>query len=650
MAFNPIKTLKAGSKFTPQGQITGRAYRTGKKLAFGTGAVFGGMALYFLKLGAAAFKGFVIGATIGGSVGATAGGIIGFQIGVALAPWTFGLSIPIFTGLGIVTGGFVGATVGGVTGGLIGLGVAAGSTTAITMGVGAGLGGTIGAVAGHVAGSAVGGLLVAGCTAIFAGCAVLAPVVIPMSGAIGGVIGAYAGSAIGTAAGYVAGKYVVTPTVNTIKSIGSEIKNAASSIKGGAESTTTGIKSGVESAATFTKGAFSTGFSNIAGGIGGVFSTAGSFVTGAASAAWGGITGAVGNTFGFLSGAGNFIMGGLGSISVPTSMISVPVFGSIGTVVAGTVTVGLVTSTAFFNLEGEQAIGIPGQNEYFTLTKTSVPNEIRENPDPGFTQEVDFVITLTVKDTRLTDVTVTDEMRKTDSDGNVTPITVDRDGNPFATLNCPAIMEPLTICTNTIRIGVDSTFNDSVITNTATVNTTPEGEATVSDSVTKNLIVGSPPANCPRGWPSTGAITQGPEGSTSHSSIRFGEYEAIDIGEQQGRPVYATLEGTVENIVTVNSSDKRVTIKPTSCPGLNVVNFWHLSVVSVTEGQTVSFGQQIGLVGAFILDGVPQPHTHYQFNEQGNRSFRIEPPYIPVSVPRTCNGRTACNITISSAP
>lgn len=159
--------------------------------------------------------------------------------------------------------------------------------------------------------------------------------------------------------------------------------------------------------------------------------------------------------------------------------------------------------------------------------------------------------------------------------------------------------------------------------------------------------IGNPPSACPHGWPTTGAITQGPEGATSHAPY---SYEALDIGPQVGEPVYSTVDGTVTQsfVNNGNSLDQRIAVTPTSCPGLNVVYFWHLSARSVNQGDQVHFGDQIAESG----QAGTGPHIHYQFNDSGNRSFSItQPPNVPQAVlSRDCDGVAACGVTINSAP
>jgi len=175
--------------------------------------------------------------------------------------------------------------------------------------------------------------------------------------------------------------------------------------------------------------------------------------------------------------------------------------------------------------------------------------------------------------------------------------------------------------------------------------------ATYQGTARAIVQIGRVSSNCPQGWATTGSITQGPMGHTSHGEppvlIGSGELEAIDIGTPIGTPVYATVSGRVtENFKNKGSDlDQRITVAP-NCPGLEVVYYWHLSATNVSVGDTVLFGQQIGLSG---VEGTG-PHTHYQFNKYKDRSYSIsDPPHVPVSIPRYCDP-TPCGITITSAP
>ena len=391
---------------------------------------------------------------------------------------------------------------------------------------------------------------------------------------------------------------------------------------------------------SFVQGGF--GLSGTASAVGGFFGTIGSFFTGLAAGLWGGFTGTVGAAFGLLSGATNFLVGGLSSLTIPASAVAIPVVGGVGAVVIGSTIVGIVTATSFFSNETDAAI-VPGENEFFTLTKTASQQHL-ENPPPD--KNLSFTITLTAKDKKLTDVQVTDELRVK---GETTDFEVTKDvtGKDISPIPCSNEILPNENCTYTFTIKVDSAFKDTLVINTATAKATPEGESNITDSVSATVTVGIPPAECPRGWPVTGDVSQGPEGATSHANEVYGGYEAIDIAQTVGHDIYATVEGTVEEVWAKNGNpqDQRIRVKPTACAGLTTVNYWHLSEVLVSEGQIITWGQIIGKSG-----GAPAAHTHYQFNEITDRGFKILPPHIPEAVDRECNSIDECGLSITNAP
>lgn len=436
-----------------------------------------------------------------------------------------------------------------------------------------------------------------------------------IGGAILGPFGIVTGGAIG-------GYFGWTNPTGTLNALGKTIHYAThpwelagkpwAAVKGGITSAANGIISGITNA------------------LSSAASSIGSFLSGAVS-----------GTFSALGGIANFLTG-LGGLSLPTSIVTVPLAVGVGGVGIGTMFItGFVTPAAFFTNEGEVGTTpTPGVTDYFTLTKTAFPNVIA-NQSAGATQQVEFTITLTAKSTRLISIALVDEAKGGPGGSIIIPTPA---------ISCTTPMNPGTVCTQKIIIGIDSRFNDSIVTNTVRATVTPEGAAALTTSVVATVTVGAPPAQCPRGWPVIGNITQGPEGATSHSNPAFGEYEALDIGQPNGTNVYATVEGIVDLVWSGGGGplDKRVRVRPTSCAGLSTVNYWHMSETRVIVGQTVRYGDIIGLSGSYILYGVPQPHTHYQFNESGDRSFRIESPYVPVTVPRTCDG--SCGVTITTAP
>lgn len=387
-----------------------------------------------------------------------------------------------------------------------------------------------------------------------------------------------------------------------------------------------------------TGGTITSGISGITGG----FTSA---ISGITSAIWGGITSSAGTILGGISSATSFLVNLVGGISIPTGFLSIPLYGAIGGVSAGTILLtGFVAPAAFFTAVGEgDTTPLPGQNQFFTLTKTATPTAFANLPTGG-SQQVLFTVTLTALGTRLDNVQVLDEARG--GPGGATVITTDSSGTAISPISCPTTLNPGEVCTRQITVSIDSRFNDSVVTNTVRVIATPEGQSVQTTAIIATVRIGSPSTQCPHGWPSTGNVSQGPEGSYSHGPLGL---EAIDIGTGTaiGFPVYATVDGIViyrEGPGIRGPLNQLIDVQPISCPGLNVVRYQHLSAINVSEGSQITFGQIIGSSG----DAGSGPHTHYQFNRINERNFRMEPPNIPQLVPRTCSGN--CNVTITTAP
>lgn len=643
-----LKIIKVGRNFTPQGQIASRVTGIGKKLAFGTGGLFFGLAYLFYQLGAAAFKGFVAGALVGGTAGLVTGGIIGFNIGVALAPFTFGLSIPVFTALGAITGGFVGATIGGVAGGLVGLGLASGSATAVSMGVGAGIGGTIGAIAGYAAAAAVYATLVGLCAAVFAPCAALG-IFTPAVGALGGIAGAYIGAAIGAATGYVIGKYLITPVKETFE----------------------GVAGGVTA-----------GAGGFFGTIGSFFGAVGSFLTGAAAAAWNGLGAAVGGLWGITKGISGAIAEGFSGLAGSASSAVAPVAIGVGGVATGGVLFGIVTNASFFSPEIDSPFGTIGDNQFFTVIKTASATRLQNSNLPT---DITFTITLRAKDTRLTNIQITDTLNVRSAVSTFT-VTTDINNDPISPpcqASIPSELAPNQAwnCQFTIRADTQagSDFTDSAVSNIVNVSADPEGPPPPIDShATALVIIGNPPnigvpggspppggspgpvgSNCPSGWPMTGDIQQGPDGPDPPGT--HGDdpndpndtwHEAIDIAAPMGTNIFSTLDGTLFHTVADGSDNQALKIVPSS-PCVHArsgstlidVRYVHLRNLIAADGSTVTRGQMIALSGQLGSN----PHLHYQFNPRNNRDFPIEPPYIPQAVDRDCVGVADCNMSVTAS-
>ncbi|MBI2598875.1 M23 family metallopeptidase [Candidatus Curtissbacteria bacterium] len=373
------------------------------------------------------------------------------------------------------------------------------------------------------------------------------------------------------------------------------------------------------------------------GGIGSLTSAFSSFLAAASSAVWNTIASFGSGLIGGLGAGAGFLMNAIGSLSVPGGAVLASVIIAPTAVFVTTVALGIFTGAAFMSTEADLSATRAGDNEFYAITKSPSSTSF---PNPPPDQTVLFTITVTSKKLRLTDVQVKDEAK------------VQGKSNSFSRSlqvnNCQGLIEGGATCTQQTALSIDSSFADSVISNTVTVTATPEGQAAKTDSVTVVVIVGNPPAECPRGWPLVGRITQGPEGASSHTKRVYGGYEAIDIGTGVvgTTDVYATVEGTVENVWPEKGDplDRRIMIKTAGCPGLITVNYWHLSQTLVQKGEFIKYGQKLGKSGR----SGSGPHSHYQFNEVGDRSFKMDTPYIPKTVPRSCDSEFQCNITIDS--
>lgn len=432
-----------------------------------TGAIFGGTALYFLSLGAAAFQGFVAGAAIGGLGGAAAG----FWLATATGPLFPITVIPLTLG-----GFFVGGFVGGLAGGLIALGLASGSATAVSMGVGAGAGGTIGAVVGFNLGVAAGAGIMTALIGICIGslvCAPFAPFLIAISpaivtifGAVGAAVGAVIGTLIGTFAGYLIGNYLINPIV-------SAIKGAINALEGGI------------------------------GAGGGILGSIGSFLTGLASTVWGGISSIGGGVLGALTGGVNLVVGGLAALPLPAALpVVLLTAGPIGGAVFLTSVIisGTAVTFATIAIDEPTTIVTPGENQFFTLTKTAQPGTMGNNDLPS---EIKFTITLRAKDTNLTNIQITDDLKVQKQSGTFT-VSADKDGRPISP-PCPGAAPPSLsanetwVCEFSIiadKQPPERDFSDSLVANTVTVRTTPEGQSEITDSNSATVIIGTPPTLC----------------------------------------------------------------------------------------------------------------------------------------------------------
>lgn len=577
-----------------------------KKIRNVSALAFGGLLMYFMGLGQAALAGFIAGAAIGVGAG------LAFGIGVSLALGPVGLiAAPVIIPLSMLTGGIIGGTAGG----LIGLGIGTGSTTAVTTGIGAGVGGASGAVIGGLIGSPLG----------------------PIGVVVGATAGAYIGAFLGGLVGYAIGQTIGAiglPASAAVAgaSIGFLVAGPIGALIGA------GIGYLISGGASQLRSFLSAGTTAGEGIIG----TLGNLATGFASTVWGGITSAGGAALGFFTGAANFIVGGLTSISLPSIGTTVLLTAGPVGLVGGVSTIALtITAVSFATIASDtQPFGI-GKNELFTISKTANPTKIENENLPA---EITFTITLTAKKP-LSNISVSDELTLQSAD----KIT-DLDGNSKLA-SCPN-PPPIELPENqswTCQFSIQATqtpidYSDSTIRNNVTV-TDSSTEGTTTDSATAFVIIGTPPSDCPVGWPTAhGRITQGPRGSTSHARLAelFGE-EAIDIGDNfNNEETFATFNGSVFYArSTVTDGWGLYVDLEGICAGQPFrARYAHLSSIDaqMIVGQPVVFGQKIGRIGK---TGTTDDHLHYALFNLG-----MVEPYIPQTpTPSNCeDGATPCNI------
>jgi hypothetical protein len=331
---------------------------------------------------------------------------------------------------------------------------------------------------------------------------------------------------------------------------------------------------------------------------------------------------------------------GLGGISVGAS-IAAPLAAT---------TLGLYTIySAFLPPPGEEARLIPRQSAYIEVTKTAIPKKLENSQLPA---DINYAITISSQQgqtIRITSITNSTTARKEDE---TIPIEEDKFGKPITSFGCGGegqcncelgpgetcnIQYTITATTN------DPDLSDSLIFDVITVTADVPGKDLTGEqeSASASVIIGNPPMDCPREWPVLEidpiVISQGPNGTFSHQNL-----EAIDIvgstpGEIRFKEAIATHQGTAYTQIG-RYGNKIVTIVG-QCKLENgqVVEFSsiyaHLFSFEVNDGDSVVFGQTIGLVDN--TGWSTGDHLHYEFRTTGGGGeIRMEQPFLPVNIPR----------------
>lgn len=222
-----------------------------------------------------------------------------------------------------------------------------------------------------------------------------------------------------------------------------------------------------------------------------------------------------------------------------------------------------------------------------------------------------------------------------------------------STPDSPLLISPVEPFEFTYTQTYGSGFTDSNVVDTfiVTADQVDEGVVGARAAASASIIIGDPPAECPRGWPvgreggeTPLPILQGPHTSGgSHNTI-----EAIDIFTERpwtdflGHVIRATHTGIVSvcdttaspcgnygNFVDITSICTTVSGNPVSVTS----RYSHLDTISVTTGQTVSMGAAVGTGGS---SGTGSAHLHYEFRPPPG-PIPMDPPYIPLAVPDGCN-------------
>lgn len=167
-----------------------------------------------------------------------------------------------------------------------------------------------------------------------------------------------------------------------------------------------------------------------------------------------------------------------------------------------------------------------------------------------------------------------------------------------------------------------------------------------TESNTATTIVGIPQEAT--GWPVSleSRITQGINGTYDHYLLYSQGLQSVDIGNVLGTPIYSTLEGKVVTVCNDSQTScgtftgcnsngcgygKHVVIESVISGNPVQVFFGHFAQISVSPGQSVSSGTQIGLMGTTGFS--TGPHLHWEF-----RGFPMSPPNIPTLIsPLDCD-------------
>ena len=133
-----------------------------------------------------------------------------------------------------------------------------------------------------------------------------------------------------------------------------------------------------------------------------------------------------------------------------------------------------------------------------------------------------------------------------------------------------------------------------------------------------------------------------------------GKYHSgTDISAPKGTPVYSTYSGVVDTVKSLTSSyGKHVIIKSVVDGKTVYIYYCHLASYSVSKGQTVTAGQQIGKVGS--TGNSSGNHLHYEVRNANKSYGSLSNPtlnphdYLPKRAISVSGLKNASNANISS--
>lgn len=102
------------------------------------------------------------------------------------------------------------------------------------------------------------------------------------------------------------------------------------------------------------------------------------------------------------------------------------------------------------------------------------------------------------------------------------------------------------------------------------------------------------------------------------------KHNGVDLASPNGAPQYAGINGTVIYASPAGTCGNMVQVSGRVGGNDIVLQYCHLSAFSVSKGQPVKKGQQIGLTG--VTGGVTGPHVHFEVHINGQT---VDPMTLP---------------------